>query len=256
MALLRDRRPLKRWTYVGIYGPEILLCAAQVHVAGIPHAFWAVVDRADGALAQGTTFLPGRVHASRERLTVDARAVRIDLALERAGEPVEVTSPHGASYIWTRKDPVRATGTVTAAGRTHTIDGAGLVDASAGYHARVTAWEWSAGTGRDADGREILWNLVSGMHDAPQQSERTVWIDGRPQETPPVRFTGDLEGLACDADRTVLTFEPDAERARSENLLLVRSSYRQPMGSFSGTLPGGVLLAEGFGVMERHEARW
>jgi hypothetical protein len=36
----------------------------------------------------------------------------------------------------------------------------------------------------------------------------------------------------------------------------VRSSYRQPFGTFSGVMPGGVRVAEGYGVMEYHDARW
>jgi hypothetical protein len=38
--------------------------------------------------------------------------------------------------------------------------------------------------------------------------------------------------------------------------LLVRSSYRQPFGSFSGSLPGGVELAAGLGVLEEHDVYW
>jgi hypothetical protein len=45
-------------------------------------------------------------------------------------------------------------------------------------------------------------------------------------------------------------------RARRDNLLLVRSDYRQPFGTFSGALPPGLELASGFGVMEWHDARW
>jgi hypothetical protein len=37
---------------------------------------------------------------------------------------------------------------------------------------------------------------------------------------------------------------------------LVSSDYVQPFGSFSGALPGGIELASGLGVMERHRARW
>jgi hypothetical protein len=70
--------------------------------------------------------------------------VAIDLALQPAGEPMEVTSPHGGSFIWTRKDPIRAVGRVTVNGRTREIDHAGLIDASAGYHARATAWRRSS----------------------------------------------------------------------------------------------------------------
>jgi hypothetical protein len=36
----------------------------------------------------------------------------------------------------------------------------------------------------------------------------------------------------------------------------MRSDYRQPFGTFAGTLPGGIELAEGYGVMEEHDVRW
>ena len=45
MALVRDRRPLKRWRYLGLYGEDLMLCAAIVRVAGLPQAFWATWDR-------------------------------------------------------------------------------------------------------------------------------------------------------------------------------------------------------------------
>ena len=61
MPLLRGGRPLKRWRYVGVYGPEVMLCAASVRIGGIPQAFWAVLDRETGALADRTAFTPGLV---------------------------------------------------------------------------------------------------------------------------------------------------------------------------------------------------
>ena len=114
-----------------------------------------------------------RARRDRRRAPVASagRGVEIDLALQPAGEPMEVTSPHGGSFIWTRKDPIRAVGRVTAMGRTHEIDHAGLIDASAGYHARETAWRWSAGVGTATDGRALAWNLVTGVHDA-RRAER------------------------------------------------------------------------------------
>ncbi len=39
-------------------------------------------------------------------------------------------------------------------------------------------------------------------------------------------------------------------------MFLMRSDYRQPFGTFRGMLPGGVALAEGYGVMETHDVRW
>ena len=257
MPLLRDGRPLKRWRYVGVYGPDLMLCAASVRIAGIPQAFWAVLDRETGNLSGRTIFTPGLVAVGDGRLTVRGRDIDVDLALQPAGDPMEVTSPHGGSFIWTRKDPVRAVGRVTVRGRTHEIDHAGLIDTSAGYHARVTAWRWSAGVGTATDGRAVAWNLVTGVHDAPRQSERTVWVDGAAREVAPVTFTGDLDGVRFAADDGgELHFTAEAERARRDDLQLFVSDYRQPFGTFSGTLPGGVELAEGYGVMEWHDVRW
>jgi len=39
-------------------------------------------------------------------------------------------------------------------------------------------------------------------------------------------------------------------------LVVLRSAYRQPFGTFAGTLPGGMELAEGYGVMEDHDVWW
>ena len=36
----------------------------------------------------------------------------------------------------------------------------------------------------------------------------------------------------------------------------IKYSYRQPFGTFAGTLPGGVELESGLGVMEFHDAHW
>jgi hypothetical protein len=77
-----------------------------------------------------------------------------------------------------------------------------------------------------------------------------VWIDGRPIEPGPSAFDDEL--LTVDG----LRFAPEAIRERRDNLLLIRSAYRQPFGTFSGVLPGGVELAEGYGVMEAHDAWW
>jgi len=244
------RRPLKRWRYVGVYGPELMLCAGSVGIAGVPQAFWAVWDRHGQRLWERTTLRRGRVTLPDGEVRVADREVSVDLVLAPAGDAVEVVSRHGASYIWTRKRPVRATGLVTLEGRTLAVDAPGLLDDSAGYHARRTAWEWSAGAGVSADDEPVVWNLVAGVHDAPRGSERTVWIDGAAREVGPVVFAEGLDAVGA------LRFSPEAERVRRDDLLLIASDYRQPFGTFAGTLPDGTELASGHGVMERHRARW
>jgi hypothetical protein len=239
MALLRNRRPLKHWRYLGLYGDDIMVCAAQVRIAGLPQAFWATWDRSE--LRERTVFRP-------RTLTLDddhARFATVDVHLEPDGDAMAVTSRHGESYIWTRKQPVRAVGT---------IDG-GLIDDSAGYHARHTDWRWCAGVGETADGRALAWNLVVGVHDAPTGSERTVWVDGAAQEVAPCAFAHDL-GTVSWKDGTELRFAEEARRARTNDFKLFASTYVQPFGTFTGTLPGGLTVARGWGVMERHSVRW
>ncbi len=182
MAPLHRRRPLKRWRYVAVYGPELMLCVGDARVAGVPQRWWAVA-LPDGTLLERTT--SRRVDRCRAPgwILISEPEVRIELTLDEA-DGVEVVSPHGGGWIWTRKQagvPVR--GRVMAGGREWPIDGPlGFVDDSAGYHARHTRWRWSAGVGRALGGEAVAWNLVEGVHDAAEASERTVWVDGEPRE--------------------------------------------------------------------------
>jgi hypothetical protein len=246
-APLKGGRPLKRWRYVGIFGDELMACFGSVRIGLLPQAFWAVLD-GDG-LRERTRFRPGAVDLRDG--TVRVRGIA-DLVVEPDGEAIEVTSAHGAQSIWTRKTPARVRGTI--AGRT-VADLPALVDDSAGYHARVTEWEWAAGAGRTADGRDIRWNLVTGVHDATGASERRVWVDGVADEVGPVEFSAALDEIRF-AEGGALRFAHRAERARKDDLRIFASDYRQPFATASGTLPGGIELASGCGVLERHSARW
>jgi hypothetical protein len=245
-APLKGGRPRKRWRYVGVFGDDLMACFGSVRIGVLPQAFWAVLD-SDG-LRERTRFLPGAVELSERAVRVRGVA---DLVIEPAGDPIEVTNRHGAQLIWTRKTPARARGML--GGRS--VELPALVDESAGYHARETEWEWAAGAGIDAQGRDIRWNLVTGIHDGTTGSERRVWIEGVPQEIGPVTFSAALDEVRF-GDGSVLCFTALAERARRDNFGIFASDYRQPFGTASGTLPGGVELASGAGVMERHRARW
>ena len=58
----------------------------------------------------------------------------------------------------------------------------------------------------------------------------------RRSEVGPVRFAEDLSRWASPGGE--LRFADEAARERDDNLLLFRSHYAQPFGTFSGTLPG------------------
>jgi hypothetical protein len=243
-------RPLKAWRYIGVYGPELMLCAGAVRIGRARQAFWAVWDRTEARLHERTTLGRGRVHLKPGRLRVLERDIQIDLALaEQPG--VETVCPAGESYAWTRKQGgIAARGTVSVGGHPRLVAAAAVIDDTAAYYPRHTAWRWSAGVGRSTDGRALAWNLVNGVNDPPSGSERTVWIDGEPREVGPSAFAAELTAV------DELEFITEAVRERGENLLAIRSRYRQPFGTFSGRLPDGTELAEGYGVMEDHDVWW
>jgi Protein of unknown function (DUF2804) len=262
MPLFRGTRPLKRWRYVGVFCERFMVCAASVQVGPASQTFWAVLDRSSGELAERTRLLPrrGAIDLEPGRLRIHDDAVRLDLVLDE-GNPVEAVCRHGESYVWTRKQAgVRAHGTLLLDSArpprsAQPIEARAVIDDTAGYHARATEWRWAAGVGASPDGTPLAFNLVEGVNDPPTGSERAVWAAGVAREAPPVRFAGDLRSIRCE-DGAELRFQPEAERRRKDNLVIVRSEYRAPFGSFSGTLPGGIPLAHGLGVVEHHRARW
>lgn len=286
LPLVHGGRVRKRWRYVGAFGPDLSLCVGLVRIGPLTQSFWAVWDRGSGRLHERTRPRAAGVRHAPGRVAVTDGAVAIDLHVdEDAVDAVETVTPYGPAHAWTLKRagvPVR--GTVRIDGRERAFDGLGVVDDSAGFPPRHTAWRWSAGVGTDDTGRAVGWNLVDGIHDDPAASERSVWVDGHAAHVGPVTFAADLSGVrtrtpggpgAAGRPRSTggpgatgggaasapggaldLSFAAEATRERRENLLLVRSSYEQPFGTFAGTLADGVRLAEGFGVMERHDAVW
>jgi hypothetical protein len=245
----RGGRPLKRWRYVGVYTPELMLCVGDAKIGPVPQRWWAVA-LPGGALRERTTFGSGGVAIDGSAVRVTAKGVRIELELEESAG-MEIVSPvnERGAYIWTRKQAcVPVSGSVELNGERHAIAGdAAFIDDSAGYHPRHTVWKWSAGVGTAAEGRRVGWNLVTGIHDDAAVSERTLWVDGEISHVGPVKFAG---------DGVDLSFDEWSRREHSTNALVMSSAYSQPFGAFSGALPGGIELAEGFGVMEDHDVRW
>ena len=252
MPRWHGRRPLKHWRYLGAYGPDLMICAGDAHIGPLHQRFWAVAT-SDGRVRERTALVrAGGVRLSGPELAIDAPrdGVRVRVRVDEE-TPVETLSRHGDSYIWTAKQGgVRVRGLIELDGSPVQFDERGIVDHSAGYHARHTVWSWSAGVGVSAAGERVAWNLVTGVHDAPEASERTVWIEGEPREVGPVEFADDLSRVGD------LAFTEWGAREDNTNALLLKSRYRQPFGTFTGTLPDGTELREGYGVMESHDVHW
>jgi hypothetical protein len=254
MPLVRDWKLLKRWRYVGVWTREIAVYAGSAWIGPVSQQFWAVWDRARGKFYERTRFLPGKVKLTRGRMLVKDGPIEFDIALDE-NEGFETITPSGRAYTWTRKQLIPARGAARIHGAERSVEGFAFIDDNAGYHARRMRWKWSGGVGADTAGRAIGWNLIVGLNDTPGASENTVWIDGAAQEVGPVSFAEDLSSLTL-SEGGVLRFQQEATRERKDNLLLLRSDYAQPLGTFTGSLLNGVELKEAYGVMERQDALW
>ncbi len=206
----------KDWTWIGGFGPELMLCAASARVGPARTAWWAVWD--GERLHERSYRRRGPVGVSPERSTCPAcstwrssRARPGRCARARCG---------------------RASARRACAGRRSAVpvDLPGLIDESAGRHPRRMSWWWSAGAGELADGRAVTWNLVDGLHDGATDSERAVWIDGVPRAR-----------AAAAVPRTRRRRRPPLHAARhprpQENLLLIASDYEQPFGDVRRRAP-------------------
>jgi hypothetical protein len=263
-------RPLKRWRYVGIFCEQFMACAAIVHLGPLKQSFWAFYDRDRMELRERTRMVPRRreLVLGPGSLQVQDHGVSLELELAEEGG-IEALCPHGQGTVWTHKQAgVAAHGRLTLdGGPPREVRARAVIDDTAGHHSRRTEWHWSAGVGEGSGGVELAWNLVSGVNDPPQGSERAVWArqpagsqppaEERPAvaETPPVSFAEDLSSVRCE-DGSELRFSAEARRERHDNFGVLASDYVAPFGSFAGTLPGHVELQWGLGVMEHHRARW
>lgn len=283
LKLPPERMPLrfagnsrKRWRYLGAFSDEVMVCAARVQVGPVGQTFWALWDRETRALVERTVLrLPGArgevwsedgAGGHVDNAPDEGAVVRIDAKHPEAGDVrgflragagrwAECVCPNGdGGYVWTRKREVPVEIDLRIGDRRIRAEARGIEDESAGYHPRHTVWSWSAGVGQLTDGRPVAWNLVQGVNDPPERSERAIWIDGVPFEPGPVKFDG-LDAVAF-GDGSRIECSAEAERSKSESKPFVSYSYRQPFGTFTGTLEGGLELRSGMGVMESHDARW
>jgi len=272
-----NRRLRKEWRYIGVFHEDFMICAARAQVGPAGQTFWAIVDRSSGEMIERTRKRPpfGRgdvwsLDAEKGQWQIgsdepgvvtwlDAKEARAELRVGD-GQWVESVNPSGepGGWVWTRKRiaPVECDIRLPDGRHWHTT-AFGIEDESAGYHPRRTIWSWSAGVGVTPDGRAVGWNLVEGVNDGERNSERAIWVDGEPFEPGPVSFDPGLGHIdfAADDGGGRLGFEGEAERVAKENLGYLKFRYRQPFGTFSGSL-AGVDLASGIGVMEHHDALW
>jgi hypothetical protein len=284
----------KKWWWLAITSPELWISVAVVRMGYATSAFVfafdlgarrMLVDRtfvsppraveiADdphvvGAVARfgfgKSSVVLERPERSTLRLRASLEGLDLDVSLDETSAPEAITAiarlgPDLASATEKRMF-ANVRGAAVVAGRRFALDGAfGGYDYTHGMMPRHTRWNWAFGMGRATDGSPVGFNVVRGFvgeaecaaFDAggvfPLEEPRFDFDAAKPDQ--PWRIVG------ADVD---LTFDVGAVHAQYTNLLLVRSRFVQPVGTFRGRLRVGDrdVLVDGLpGVVEDQDVLW
>ena len=213
-------RPLKAWRYVGVFGPELMLCAGAVRIGparqcvlgglGPPARAPARAHRDSGAGASRSA--PGRA-----RCATAASQIELDARRDRRGSR---RLPGGGSYAWTRKQ-----GGIRARRRRRARrppDAARRAGGDRRHRRLLRAPHALALVGRRRaarDGRALAWNLVAGVNDPPPAASGRSGSTASPREAGAgrVRRRPDCASTGSRFTRR------GASRARARTCVLIRS---------------------------------
>ncbi|HEV8325446.1 MAG TPA: DUF2804 domain-containing protein [Myxococcota bacterium] len=284
----------KRWRFVLAADERLLVGAAVADLGYLGLGFAYALERPTGRLLASCGGLTlsrlARVgdetwRGARTRwrgrggsLTMTARpgetALEVDLEFGRrlgaalrfepgAAPPLTLCTPvRGGTVNTTVKSSLlRARGPVTVDGTLHHLEGLGGSDYTHGLLGRETSWRWAFGVGRDATGRAVGFNLVTGFNEggggenALWAGEALVPLSGAPE----IAFAGDAATgpwtVRTPGGEIDLRFTPAAARSEALDLKLIASSYVQPFGRFDGRVAGAE-VTNFAGVVEDHYTKW
>nr|NJM01285.1 DUF2804 domain-containing protein [Desulfobacula sp.] len=227
--------------------------------------------------------LRGRLRLTRDRAR-SRRTVRANFYLPGRSlkADIDITDPEGGflpmhfhlpmekgrSAFTTKAAGLTAKGSIRLNGKTFDLDPGqafAVFDWTDGFYPRRTSWNWACGAGLAKGGARVGFNFSSGVYEKGLL-ENTLWINGKPEKTGEAFFAYDPENPSLpwrikSRDGLIdLTFTPEGIRRAHDDLLILKSFFIQPCGSFEGsvrTKDGLTFRFSGLGgVVEEHHATW
>jgi hypothetical protein len=140
-----------------------------------------------------------------------------------------------------------------------------IIDDHKGFYPYVMKYDWVTTAGYDGQGRLTGFNLTDNQTiDAEKYNENCLWIDGRLDLLPPVKFQRP-QGVSGDwiirdqYGMVDLSFKPVDLGNIDLNMLVLRVKYYGPFGYFSGTIKdrsgAGLDFTRYFGMGEQKYIR-
>jgi hypothetical protein len=122
-------------------------------------------------------------------------------------------------------------------------DGYVLMDDHKGYYPYRMKWDWVTAGGYLEDRRFVGFNLTKNQSIDPDRfHENCLWVDGVAHVLGPVTFarhsgqTPEVWTVRDKNGRVNVTFTVEVDGRVDINALILRSRYRGPFGTFSGTI--------------------
>lgn len=288
----------KRWVYTAFATEEIFVALAIVRLGYASSTFLYAFDGSSRRLLFSTSKVapPFAAHVAdtvREGpvacFSAPGASVRVDrpqglrsyyveasfqgfqlyarMATDSAPPPITAIAelPGGLVNSTEKRALLPVSGEVAIDGARFSLDRAlGGYDYTNGLLERHTAWKWAFLLGRAEDGRKVAMNLVEGF---VGESECALWVDDEvyPLAEGRIGFNA-AEPMKPWSVRTAddavsLTFSPGAmHREEVSAGPLLRTSFMQPSGSFSGRISapsgGDLTLRNVLGVTEDQDSLW
>ncbi|MDF2695713.1 MAG: hypothetical protein K0S65_4096 [Labilithrix sp.] len=284
----------KKWFYLAITSEEVWISLAVVRMGYATSAFAFVFDlesrrmlvdrtivgppraaeigddpHAAGAVAR---FGFGKTSIALEHRENDTSGLRacfagldLDVSLDASSAPpaIAAIAQLGPSLVSATEKRVLAKvhGSVVVSGRRIVLDGAlGGWDYTHGLMPRHTRWKWAFAMGRARDGAHVAFNVVEGF---VGEAECAAFRAGGVFPIHEPRFDFDAvhpeRPWRLVGDGMDLTFDVGAVHEQRTNLVLVRSRFLQPAGTFRGTvrIDGREVELDGVpGVVEDQDVLW
>ncbi len=295
----------KRWCYIGIFNPDIIFGCAVIHLGYMASAFAFGFDRQKCKMIEFSFVFPpmGQIRYDRNpeqgicrykslfgNITLAHNyppgVGRVDAALsffkKSLKADIDVTVPdnsflpmnflmpmaNGKKAFTSKAAGLCAKGQIVLNKKRFDLtlsDTFVVFDWTNGFYPRRTFWNWACGAGKDNNGSHIGFNFSLGVYEYGLL-ENTVWINGSPKKTGPVKFIYDEENpelpwqISSRDGRIQILFKPEGVRSANDNLGFIKSKFIQPCGSFEGSVQIGneapIKFSDISGVVEEHFAKW
>lgn len=282
----------KKWMYVAIIRPPIFVCACVVDVGYSKAAFAYVYDDERRRMLADVSTLGvagGVTDSARDGFAarLASRGLMVDMrydagvySVRAKGKGLDLNAsldakaaPEGITGIrevdpnrWSTTEKralLEASGSVQAGGDRFDLAG-GLAgyDYTHGLLPRRTRWQWAFLIGKGKGGAPVAVNLVEGFM---RETECAIFTESGPRAVGEGHFRFDAKrplerwSVGSHDGAVSLEFSPGAMHREARNLILVRSRFVQPVGSFSGTISLGdeqIELSRALGVVEDQDVLW